>query len=315
MLARSQVGPDGEPLRFRFGFIGSSDIHTARPGTGYKERLRTRMTDARMARVDLPGPSWKDEPVAKARVADPATVAPNDWIERDRAGSFHFSGGLVAVHASERTREGIWQALETRETYATSGPRILLWFDLVNPPGSAHDRAPMGSAVSMSHEPVFEVRASGSREQLAGCADEAWDAVGSVRLERLCGGECFRPSDTRRRISRIEVVRIRPQRNALEELAPLIEDPWRSFDCASAPAGCTVRFSDPDFVAGRRDAVYYVRAIEEPSPAVNGGTLRCEGKECERMRPCDPWAPDTEDCLQDVEERAWSSPVFVDWLG
>ena len=61
---------------------------------------------------------------------------------------------------------------------------------------------------------------------------------------------------------------------------------------------------------------YYVRAIEEPSHAVNGGLLRCkrgDANVCARLQPCDPWAPDSDNCLEMVEERAWSSPVFVDW--
>ena len=312
MLALSRTRTDGTPLRFRFGFIGSSDVHTARPGTGYKERLRTKMSDARMARVDLPVPTLTETPAAESRVADPQSVAPNDWIERDRAGSFYFTGGLVAVHAADRSRASIWRALEARETYATSGPRILLWFDLLD--GEARrEPLPMGSAVAMDGAPTFEVRAAGSLEQLPGCAEDSRRALGEERLERLCGGECYRPANTRRRVSRIEVVRIRPQASPTEPLAPLIEDPWRTFECAPDPAGCTVRFSDPDFVSAQRDAVYYVRAIEEPSDAVNGGTLRCTGESCAAVRPCAPWAPDDDDCLGPVEERAWSSPIFVDW--
>jgi hypothetical protein len=327
MLALGHEGESGEKLRFRFGFIAASDTHTARPGTGYKETLRTKMSDARMARVDLPGPKPVSQPLAESRVADPTGVSPNDWLERDRAGSYYFTGGLVAVHAARRDRQAIWESLDARETYATSGPRILLFFDLLNPPeGSAEAAAsgapsvlPMGGAVEMNAAPLFEVRAVGSLEQKPGCPESSLSALAPERLERLCGGECYHPSDERRRITRIEVVRIRPQRHAGESLDPLIEDPWQSFDCEPDPAGCSVRFNDPDYVEAARDAVYYVRAIEEPSPAVNGGLLRCEpgesadGEACARMDPCDPWAPDSEDCLAPIEERAWSSPIFVDW--
>jgi len=306
-------------LRFRFGFIGSSDVHTARPGTGYKEFARTKMTDARLARVDLPGPERTVEPLAESRDADPSGLPPNEWIERDRAGSFFFTGGLVAVHAARRDRHAVWNALEARETYATSGPRILLWFDLLNPPSAgtrgAGSEAPMGSAVAMAQAPIFRVRAAGSRKQLPGCPESSTRALPAERLERLCGGECFHPSDERRRITRIEVVRIRPQRHADEDLGPLIEDPWQSFACDDDPAGCVVTFSDSDYPASGRDAVYYARPIEEPSPTINGATLRCEpgdGASCERPAPCDPWAPDDDDCLAPAEHRAWSSPIFVD---
>ena len=319
MLALSRAEePRGEgegqrgPRRLRFGFIGSSDSHTARPGTGYEESQRTRMSDARMARVELPGPERIDPPLPEPRVADPQSVEPNHWIERGRAGSFYYTGGLVAVHAERRDRDGIWTALERRETYATSGPRILLWFDLLNPPAS-EGTVPMGGEVAMDAAPVFDVRAIGSLESKPGCADFATDALGAERLERLCGGDCYQPSDTRRVITRVEVVRIRPQREAGEALHLLIDDPWIVLPCPGDPSGCAATFSDPDFTASRRDTVYYVRAVEAPSDAVNGGTLRCQGDDCHRMTPCTPWAPATDDCLSPVEERAWSSPIFVDW--
>ena len=84
--------------------------------------------------------------------------------------------------------------------------------------------------------------------------------------------------------------------------------------------GCRVRFSDPDFEAGRRDSVYYVRAIQEASPTVNGDQLRCtrdEAGRCTRVTPCragEPTAYD-DDCTAALEERAWSSPIFVDQAG
>jgi hypothetical protein len=318
MVALSREDSSGEPLRFRFGFIGSSDIHTARPGTGYKEQQRTKMADVRMSRVELPGPSRPDPALPESRIADPHSVPPNHWIERGRAGSFFFTGGLVAVHARRRDRGAIWEALETRQTYATSGPRILLWFNLLNSSGPGTGTRPMGSVVGMHSAPRFEVRAVGSLVQQPGCADFVEGALPAERLERLCGGECYNPSDVRRRITRIEVVRIRPQQFSDEPLEGLIEDPWRVFECEANPDGCVIEFADENFESDARDALYYVRAIEEPSPAVNGGTLRCKSGEdgaCQETDPCQAWAPDTDDCLAAIEERAWSSPIFVDWAG
>ncbi len=320
MLALSREDENGDPLRFRFGFIGSSDIHSSRPGTGYKEVLRNKMTDFRMTQISVPGMELDEEPAPIARPSDPRGVQPPDWLERGRASSFLYSGGLVAVHATSRDRAAIWDGLEARETYATSGPRILLWFDLLNPPAQPGARtgavAPMGSEVELAEPPIFQVRAVGSRKQLPGCPDESVSALGAERLERLCGGECFFPSDERRTITRIEVVRIRPQQHPGQALDDLIEDPWRVFECEADPVGCAVTFTDPDFVAGARDAAYYARAIEEPSEAINGGQLRCESDEagnCTRIRSCEPWSSPDDACLSTIEERAWSSPIFVDY--
>ena len=77
-----------------------------------------------------------------------------------------------------------------------------------------------------------------------------------------------------------------------------------------------VEFDDPDFVAAGRDVAYYVRAIQEATPAVNAGGLRCErgaAGDCTRVRPCfgDYRTPYEDDCLSENEERAWSSPIYV----
>ena len=100
-------------------------------------------------------------------------------------------------------------------------------------------------------------------------------------------------------------------------MASLIEDPWKVLPCPADDEGCTVRFSDTDFASSRRDAVYYVRALQEDSPTINGEYLRCKRDpqgQCIAVNPCYATAPtaSTDDCLSDVQERAWSSPIFVD---
>ncbi len=307
------------PIRLRFGFLASSDVHSARPGTGYKEYDRAEMTEARLgATANTPLGTPDPAPAEPGSVAfDPVTSDRPFFArnEAERAASFFVTGGLVAVHAQGRDRGAVWGALDRREVYGTSGPRILLWFDLLNAPGGR--TAPMGSDVEMAEDPAFEVRAVGSFDQKPGCSARTLNALGEERVEWLCGGECLHPSDERRRISRIEVVRIRPQETAGEPIAPLIEDPWKVHHCRAADDGCRFVFTDSDFASSNRDAVYYVRAIEEPSQAINADNLRCDRDEtgaCIGVNPCDPEPFDAE-CLAETEQRAWSSPIFVDRAG
>src|SRR5262249_5488324 len=152
-----------------------------------------------------------------------------------------------------------------------------------------------------------------SFEELPGCPDWAAQGLPAERLEWLCRGECHHPGERRRRIERIDVIRIRPQVVAGEDVGDLIEDPWRSYDCPADPAGCSVRFADPEFASSGRDALYYVRALEEPSAAINGQPLHTrfdrEGNPLE-VALCGSGEAGA-DCLGGVRERAWSSPIFV----
>ena len=321
-LAISNFDEPSKPRRFEFGFIASSDNHSARPGTGYKEYARREMTEATGARDE----AWaeriagREEPSPEPRRIDPKDFDPTSGelnvlrlAETERQSSFFMTGGLVAVHSAGRDRNSIWGALGRREVYATSGERILLWFDLVNAP---EGELPMGSSASLEWAPRFRVRAVGSFEQQPGCPELARDALPAERLERLCRGECYNPGDRRHRITRIEVVRIRPQQRPDEPVAELVEDPWQTFPCPAGAAGCVVEFEDPGFTAGAREAVYYVRAIQEPTPAVNAANLRCTldaSGNCAEVDPCygDYRTPFDDDCLAMNEERAWSSPIRV----
>ncbi len=311
LALRDRNTPDA-PKRFRFGLLGSSDVHSARPGNGYKEFARRRMSDANLGAVGGSALLPEQEPVPHSVPLQPgATVAP----EFERFTSFFGLGGLVAVHSEGRDRQAIWDALERREVYGTSGGRILLWFDL-----EGEERPiPMGSSVEGSRAPRFSVRALGAFEQKPGCPPDVVGSLSADRIARLCAGECYHPSDRRHPIDRIEVVRIRPQVSADEDVAALIEDPWRVLPCADAgSAGCQVSFEDASFPGAGRDTVYYVRAHQAATPTVNAGNLRCRTDEegaCVAIDPCtvDGKTPTDDDCLAPAEERAWSSPIFVDF--
>ena len=321
MLAARPVA-GGDPLHF--GFIASSDNHRGRPGTGYKEYDRLENTEAFGPRdkawFDRLWPFPGEAPAAESVEVDAQrlqTVQAFQLLDWERQASFFLTGGLAAVHAEGRSRDEIWQALERREVYGTSGPRILLWFDLVGADGTV---SPMGSRVATGEAPKFRVRAVGSRVQLEGCPEFAQDGLSPERLRRLCRGECYNPGDERKNIARIEVVRIRRQKNASEPIERLIDDPWRVFPCSPDPAGCTVEFDDPSFATLARDATYYVRAIETPAEVINADSVRCEydaSGRCVRARPCygDYRTSREDDCLAPAEPRAWSSPIYLSYNG
>jgi len=317
ILALGDAGAPRELRRFHFGVIASSDNHSARPGTGYKEYGRLLNTEARGAKDE----EWErrinpllDEPRAAApRAAASVEVPAFAQLDFERQASFFLTGGLVAVHSLGRSRDEIWDALRRREVYGTSGDRILLWFDLLNGPVG---KVPMGGETIVAEAPRFRVRAAGAFEQLPGCPPVSLSGLSSERLDWLCRGECYHPSDTRRRIEKIEVIRIRPRVDPREPMEALIEDPWRSYDCPASTEGCVVEFDDPELPESGREHLYYVRAVQEATLAVNAGLERCQYDDeghCVALNPCygDYRTKPDDDCLAASRERAWSSPIWV----
>jgi len=304
---------DKAPTRLNWGVIASSDNHRARPGTGYKDIDRLRNTEAVRLREDLIDRVYpKGEKKSISEPLDQDEVAQRGFgaTELERQASFWTTGGLAAVHAQGRSREEIFAAMKARETYGTSGARILLWFN-------TQDGTQMGSTTQASKSPVFEVKAVGAHKQKPGCPEDAATALGADRLQKLCANECFNPSEERLKITRIEVVRIRPQTSPEEDVADLIEDKWKVHRCRDTGNGCSFTFTDPEFAKAKRMATYYVRAIQEPTKKINADNLRCtydDKGNCLSLNICygDDRTDATDDCLAPVEERAWSSPIYVE---
>jgi hypothetical protein len=289
-----------DPERYNFGFIASTDDHTARPGTGYKQYERRKMTFATGVKskiweyqYEAEDPNFPEIPKINPGESQP---------DSERVSSFVYPGGILAVHSDGRGRDAIWTALKNKNVYGTSGPRILLWFDLINAPLG---KAPMGSEIVMSQNPRFIVRVAGSFKQDNGCSIESVDALSPDRLEYLCAGECYNPTDDRHIVERIEVIKITPQSYAGESIQPLIQDPWMTIPC-NGTGECIAEFEDQNF---SRDSVYYVRALQEATEAINGSSIseREEFKLCKGSFRTDL----NDDCLSYTNERAWSSPIYI----
>jgi hypothetical protein len=320
-LALQNLEDEDNPLRNRWGFIGSTDTHSARAGHGFKQQQRLNTSDSTGVRDSF----WESVFSTGVVVSEYASTSLRaDQIdpvaaklfasEFERTTSFLSVGGLAAVHSAGRDRDAIWNAMKRREVYGTSGHRMLLWFDLLRAEGSS----PMGSAVTMDTTPRFRAKVLGSFKQLPGCPDYVVAALEKNHLQKMAQGECYNPSEERYEIASIEVIKIRPQAVAGEAIAPLIEDTWKQFNCEPSPEGCIVEFEDPDFVAEGRDALYYVRALEEPIATVNGGNLRTSFDENGQAETTDMCYGDyrtsiDDDCQQPHSQRAWSSPIFVDY--
>ncbi len=288
---------DPERTYFELGFIAAADTHHVRPGSVQQNREFAEISEAGGYKMLT-------------------TKASGNFTSTTQNRSYWFTGGLAAVHVpsttSDSLRVGIFEAFRRREIFATSGPRIKLWFFMTNPPGGKE--LPMGSSIKgFTGKPEFRVRAVGALRDLEECKSVSV-ARGSDFAEAICRNRCYSPDpDDRRAITKIQIIRI--ERGSSNGQLGKITDPWDEKTCpadqAASEEGCTITFDDEDYGAG--PVSYYVRALQEPTLAVNADTVRCkeydgEGR-CVKSEPCKE--DESDDCLGMTNERAWSSPIFL----
>ena len=95
---------------YKFGLIGSSDAHTG---------LAAMEEDNFFGKTAPQEPS--PERMARCSSSNPQTgMTVMDWEVA--------ASGYAAVWAKENTRESIWDAMQRRETYATTGSRMMVRF-------------------------------------------------------------------------------------------------------------------------------------------------------------------------------------------
>jgi hypothetical protein len=111
---------------YKFGLIGSSDAHTGLAAME-EDNFFGKTTPQEPSPHRL-GTTFMDNPQTGVKIMDWEVAA----------------AGYAAVWASENTREALWDAMERRETYATTGSRMVVRFfgGFEFEAKDAHDRMP-----------------------------------------------------------------------------------------------------------------------------------------------------------------------------
>ena len=259
---------------YRFGFIGSTDSHNATPGDTDEENYQ--------------GCCANTDNTIETRMGGHKDFAGSPVVARN-------PGGLMGAWAEENTRDALFDAMQRREVFATSGPRITpRLFAGWNIPDYACDEdtaalgytggVPMGGELKATKDQVSPAFLAASS------ADPAGNPLQRLQLVKVWRGQgdAFHQS--------------------VYDLAGGENDASVDLDsCQPTGAGasqfCTV-WHDPAFDAGQ-DAAYYLRVVENPS--CRWSWRQClQLPEAERPSACnDPKIP------RIIQERAWTSPIWV----
>lgn len=270
---------------YQFGMVGSTDTHTGL-STADENYFFGKFTH--------------EEPVA-GRMHTPMVNrdTPYRWETWEMS-----SSGYAAVWARENTREAIFDAMQRREVYATTGPRMTVrffggWnftdadasFQNLAAQGYAHG-VPMGATLRPAAgkgAPRFLVGAL--KDPLSGHLDriqiiKGWlDADGNTH-EKIFNVAWSSPQD--RKMAKDG--RIPPVGNTVN----VAEATWLN---TIGDAELVALWEDPEFDASQ-PAVYYARVIEIPTPRWIAYDAKYFGDK-----------PDA-DMRMTLQERAYSSPIW-----
>jgi hypothetical protein len=215
------------------------------------------------------------------------------------------SAGTTAVWATENTREAIFDAMKSKETYGTSGTLIRLRFfggwgldeDLVNDPEfvkKAYDQGvPMGQDLkekpSGAKAPTFAVWAMKDPE--------------SGNLDRIQIIKVWADPDTKYAREKIYDVVWSDDREPDSETGQLpavgntVNVKNATYKNSIGDSQLSAVWTDPDFDPDMK-AIYYVRVLEIPTP-------RWSTFDAVRLGVDPP-----KDVPASIQERAWSSPIW-----
>ncbi|MBT4519064.1 MAG: DUF3604 domain-containing protein [Halieaceae bacterium] len=272
----------------QYGFIGSTDTHNSAPGDTEEYDWRG-------------GGALHDSPAKKRLNLD--SVNKTFAKSTSEGARLKNPGGLAVLWAQENTRDALFEAMQSREAYATSGNRILLRFfagwefpeklindaDLVNKAyksGVAMGSA-LGSAPTADASPQFLVWAV--KDSLATNLQriqmiKGWTENGKS-MEQVFDIAC---SDN---------LKPDPKTGRCPDNGASVDINTCAVRADKGAAELKVNWTDPAFKPDQ-SAFYYVRILENPS---------CRWSSYDAIRL--GIAP-LENVPPTVQERAWSSPIW-----
>ncbi|MEM9191222.1 MAG: DUF3604 domain-containing protein [Myxococcota bacterium] len=274
----------GEQLRigenpFEMGFIGSSDSHNALLGGVDEDNWPGHQGDS------------DDDPDEALAVGGVPLVR----------GFTTSPGGLAVLWAEENSRDSLFDAMQRRETYATSGTRMSVrFFGGFDLPEDLCDRStlvadgyasgvPMGGTLERNESAALRFVVSAARDPMANPLQrieiiKGWAEDGMSREEVIAvAGD---PDNG----ASVDVATCTPVGDGFDTLCGSYTDPT----------------FDPD-----APAFYYARVVENPSCRwsqyiCNGLSLDCAtlSEDHPHYACCDPERART------IQERAWTSPIY-----
>lgn len=269
---------------FAIGFIGGTDSHVAAGGA--------------VAEDNHPGHHG-----AQHISGTGAAAQLPDRVEQN-------PGGLAVLYAEENSRDALYRAMQRREAYATSGPRIQLrFFGGWNYEDDLCERVDLVAQGYANGVPMGgELRAADRNGRapaflLAAMADTGTASLPGGALQRLQVIKAWVDAQGESREQIYDVagsVEIGMQVD-LKSCQPLARG-YRKL--------CTV-WRDPEF-SPATSALYYARVVETPSCRWHRRICVANAVNCDDVEAlpdgfkgcCDESVPDT------VQERAWSSPIW-----
>ncbi|MGB1403026.1 MAG: DUF3604 domain-containing protein [Porticoccaceae bacterium] len=269
---------------YKFGMIGSTDSHTSL-ATADENNFYGKHSAAMEPQPDR----WKDPVGGRGDVVIP--------------GFLMAASGYAAVWAPENTREAIWDALQRREVYATTGSRITVRFfggwDFTEEDVYASNMAELGykKGVPMGAS-LLQSKASAPTFMLHAAKDP--NGANLDRLQIIKGWE-DKQGQVHEKVFNVDWSnRELRSMNASGDVAdiPSTVD-GANYSHKYGAAELSTLWQDPEFKASQK-AFYYVRVIEVPSPRWTAYDASAFGIDM------------PEYVQKTTTERAYSSPIWYD---